>query len=69
MVRYKLEARSIYNADEIGLTTVHRHPNVGAETGAKQVGQVTSAERGSLVTMNCALNAFENAIPPFIIFP
>jgi len=68
MVRYKFEARSIYNADETGLTTVHRPANVVAEIGAKQVGQVTSAEHGTIVTMNCAVNALGNAIPPFIIF-
>jgi len=68
MVRYKFVARSIYNPDKTGLTNVHRPPNVVAEIGAMQVGQVTSAERGTIVTMNCAVNPLGNAIPPFLIF-
>ena len=67
--RYHFEAKDIYNCDETGLTTVQRPPNVVADRGAKQVGQVTSAERGCLVTMNVAVNAQGNFIPPFLIFP
>lgn len=37
--------------------------------GKKQVGAVTSAERGELVTIVCAVNAIGNAIPPFYLFP
>ena len=33
------------------------------------MGQVTSAECGTLVKMNCAVNAPGNAIPLFLIFP
>ncbi|XP_041356358.1 uncharacterized protein LOC121373696 [Gigantopelta aegis] len=69
MLRYQFEPQSIYNCDETGLTTVHKPPTVVACKGAKQVGQVTSAERGTLVTMNVAVNAQGNSIPPFLIFP
>jgi len=68
MVHYIFEARSIYIADDTGLTTVHRPPNVVAEIGAMQVDQVTSAECVILITMNCTVNALGNAIPPFNIF-
>ena len=44
--------------DETGVTTVHRPKNVIAKRGAKQVGRVTSGERGQNVTL-----------PPFFIFP
>ena len=37
--------------------------------GNKQIGQVTSAERGTLVTLCCGINALGNSIPPFFIFP
>ena len=37
--------------------------------GAKQVDAVTSAERGSLVTMIGTINAIENTVPPYFIFP
>ncbi len=33
------------------------------------MGSVTSAERGELVTVACAVNATGNAIPPMFIFP
>lgn len=39
------------------------------EKGKKQVGSITSAERGELVTVVCAVNAAGNAIPPMFIFP
>jgi hypothetical protein len=35
----------------------------------KQDGAVTSAERGSLVTMAVAVSASGNSIPPFFVFP
>lgn len=34
----------------------------------RQVGQVTLANRGSLGTVCCAVNALENVIPLFFIF-
>ena len=37
--------------------------------GAKQVDAVTSAERGSLVTMIGTINAIGNTVPPYFIFP
>lgn len=40
-----------------------------AERGQKQVGQLTSAERGQLVTMVGCINAVGNSIPPMLIFP
>lgn len=59
----------IYNVDETGLTTVQKPVKVIAARGSKQVGQITSAERGSLVTVCCAVNAAGSAIPPFFVFP
>ena len=69
MKRYTFHPGSIYNVDETGLMTVHKPPKVLAGKGEKQIGQVTSAERGVLVTMCGAVNALGNAIPPFLIFP
>lgn len=37
--------------------------------GAKQVGFVTSQERGTLVTLCIAINEVGNSIPPLFIFP
>ena len=42
---------------------------MNALRGSKQVGQVTSAERGTLETVCCGINALGNSIPPFSKFP
>ena len=59
----------IYNADETGVTTVQSPKQVVAPRGSKQVGAVTSMERGQLVTVICAVNAVGNSIPPMFVFP
>jgi hypothetical protein len=69
MNRHKFGPHQIYNVDETGITTVHRPDKVVAGRGLKQVGQVTSGERGTLVTLCCAVNALGNSLPPFFIFP
>lgn len=69
MDRYKFEPQNIYNADETGITTVQKPDRIIARRGARQVGSVTSAERGTLVTIAFAVNAIGNAIPPFFVFP
>lgn len=55
--------------DETALTTVHVPPKVIAGKNVKQVGQVTSAERGTLITTVCCVSAGGNAIPPAFIWP
>ena len=67
--RYNFSADFIYNIDEAGLKTVHKPVKVIAGKGVKQVGRVTSAERGTLVTMVGCINALGNFIPLFLIFP
>ncbi|XP_065658158.1 uncharacterized protein LOC136082668 [Hydra vulgaris] len=66
---YKYNPNCIYNVDETGLTTVQKPVKVLAGRGSKQVGRITSAERGTLVTACCASNAIGNSIPPLFIFP
>ncbi|GBO01401.1 hypothetical protein AVEN_70003-1 [Araneus ventricosus] len=49
--KYKFSPNDIYNADETGILTVANKPSkVLALRGKKQVGTLTSAERGVLVT-------------------
>jgi len=67
--KYKLGPENIYNLDETGITSVQTPGKVLAKKGTKQVGQVTSAERGELVTLCCIINALGNSLPPFFIFP
>lgn len=52
-----------------GITTVQNPEETVARKGVKQVGAVTSAEWGTLITLVCAENAFGNSIPPRFIFP
>lgn len=65
----KISPDRIYNMDESGLSTVQRPPKIFAAKGKKQVGALTSAERGAHVTVVLCLNAIGQYIPPAIIFP
>ncbi|KAF2883177.1 hypothetical protein ILUMI_22994 [Ignelater luminosus] len=62
--RFHYDPESIYNTDETALTTVQDSIKVLATTGQKQVGQVTSTERGTLITMCGTINALGNSILP-----
>jgi hypothetical protein len=66
---HKLGPEAIWNVDETGITTVQKPGKVVAQKGEKQVGKMTSAERGTLITMCCGINGIGNFIPPFFIFP
>ncbi|XP_053623521.1 uncharacterized protein LOC128682698 [Plodia interpunctella] len=67
--RLNLGPGDIWNVDETGLTTVHVPNRVIARRGVKNLGQITSAERGALVTVVVAVSALGNMVPPFFIFP
>lgn len=67
--RHEFTPENIWNVDETGVTTVQRPSRVVAAKGSKQVGLVTSAERGELVTLCCAVNAIGNSIPPMFVIP
>jgi transposase-like protein len=69
MERHKFQANDIYNLDETGNSTVHEPPKILCTKGTKQVGSVTSGERGLNVTMIACINAIGNSIPPMLIFP
>lgn len=64
-----IRPEDIWNIDETGLTTVHKPKKVITKKGTKQVGQMTSGERGTLVTVCCSINGIGQSIPPFYIFP
>lgn len=55
--------------DESGLLTVQRPNRVIARKGFKQIGALTSAERGTLVTIATAVSATGNTVPPLFVFP
>ncbi|XP_071945228.1 uncharacterized protein [Antedon mediterranea] len=69
LTRHNFGPADIWNMDETGVTTVQKPDKVVARRGYKQVGAITSAERGTLVTIACAVSAIGNSIPPFFVFP
>ncbi|XP_011696449.1 PREDICTED: uncharacterized protein LOC105455090 [Wasmannia auropunctata] len=67
--RFHFECQDVWNVDETGVTTVQKPGKILATKGEKQIGAVTSAERGTLVTMILAVSASGNSVPPLFIFP
>ena len=65
----KTFSENIYNMDDIGYVTSQTPLKAIALQGAKRVGAVTFAERGSLVTMIGTINAIGNTVPSYFIFP
>jgi hypothetical protein len=53
--KYNFQYQDIYNVDETAVTTVQKPSRIIVRKGVRQVGVVTSTERGSLVTVavNC----------------
>ncbi|XP_057663190.1 jerky protein homolog-like [Diorhabda carinulata] len=69
MQKENIDPMRIYNADESALSTVQRPQKIFATAGRKQVGAITSAERGSHVRVVCCMCTAGNFIPPALIFP
>ena len=59
----------VYNADETGVTVVHKPGKVIAELGRRHVYSVTSAERGRTHTVLYCISATGFVLPPCIIYP
>ncbi|KAF2890520.1 hypothetical protein ILUMI_15654 [Ignelater luminosus] len=60
----------IYNCDETGVSVVPKtRSKVIVATGKKQVGALTSAERGTTITIEICFNAAGSYMPPMFIFP
>lgn len=67
---YNYPPDRIFNVDETGLSIVQsKIPKVIGKKGKRQIGSITSAERGSLVTVICCMSAGGTFVPPMIIFP
>jgi len=66
--RFGIQASQIYNADERGVSAVHKNDNVLSVKGKKQVGKLTLAERGRNVTVMFSMNATGHFVPPVFIF-
>ncbi|KAG5900224.1 hypothetical protein JTB14_008106 [Gonioctena quinquepunctata] len=66
---FSKNASWIWNIDGAGATTAQKSKQIVAARGQKQVGAITSAERGTLVRLACACNAAGNFIPPMFVSP
>ncbi|CAH2108862.1 unnamed protein product [Euphydryas editha] len=58
----------VYNMDETATTTVQKPQKVIGPKG-KNIGKITSGEKGTLVTTCCFISASGQALPPVLIFP
>lgn len=71
MDKHKFSPSKIFNVDETGVSCVHTNSlKVMSIKGKKQVGKLTSAERGRNVTILLSINATgDQFIPPLFVFP
>jgi hypothetical protein len=68
--KYKITPNRVYNVDETGITTVAKSlTKIIATKGKKQVGTLSSAERGQLLTVEICMGADGSYMPPLFIFP
>ena len=68
--RHKLTADKIFNCDETGVSVNPKSQSkIIALKGKRQVGAVTSAERGETVTAEVCMSASGSYMPPMLIFP
>lgn len=69
MDKYNFPPHSIYNMDETGMSTVpNKQPKVLSRKGKRSVNKISSAERGTNVTVVNAVSATGHFIPPAFIF-
>lgn len=67
--KFQFGPSDIYNCDETGVSTVHKQDKVMTLKSNRQVGKLTSAERGKNVTVMFCMSAAGFFIPPLFIFP
>lgn len=68
--KHRINLDNIYNVDETGIqTSAKKPPRVISLVGKKQVGSISSAERGTLITALCCCSATGKYIPPALVFP
>lgn len=66
----KISPDRTYNTDETGVSIVPKSKcKIIARTGSKQVGSLSSAERGATITVVVCFNAVGHYMPSMMIFP
>ena len=68
IAKHSFDAAHIFNVDESGITTVQKPGKVIGRRGKKQVGSLTSGERGFTTTVVCCFSASGTYVPPMMIF-
>lgn len=66
---HSYDPSNIWNVDETGLVNVHRPSKIIGKKGQRQVGKITSGEKGKTITAVCAFNATGAYMAPMLIFP
>ena len=59
----------IFNADETGITIVHKPSKVVAHIGRRNVPSITAADKGKTHTVLACVSASGQVIPPFMLYP
>jgi len=59
----------VFNADETGVSIVHRQGKVLAQLGQRHVSSITSAEKGKIHTVLSCISAAGQILPPMIVYP
>ena len=67
--RHNFQPLDIWNMDETSVIIVRKPDRIIGKRGTKQIGAITSAERGILITVVGTISASGNSIPPYFIFP
>lgn len=68
--KIQFNPHKIFNVDETGITVVQgTRSKVISMKGKKEVGKLSSAERGALITVVICMNAAGFYVPPLIVFP
>lgn len=68
--KYQLTGDHIFNFDETGVTVNPKYQSkIIAPKGKRQVGALTSSERGETVTAALCMSAAGSYMPPMLIFP
>jgi hypothetical protein len=60
---------NVYNVDESGFSCVQKAQKIVATKGKKNIGTLTSGERGKNITVVCCMSATGSFVPPVFIFP
>lgn len=69
IAKHHIDAMRIYNMDETGIqSSSNKPPRILTKSGKKQVGLMSSTERGRTTTVISCCNAAGSFVPPLLIF-